>query len=280
MKAHVKFLERIYLLALLTLFVLILFTPYLIRSGISVFEEDIVEVAAIAFLFAVGYVVLLMYRKEVTRNIRELARFKKEKSSLEQQLEESFKYIGSVNIQIREIKAVFSNIDKFPETKKDFRYILRYLAERTLSMVNVEWVLLRIINTPNLNTLREYCQTRRKPVILKHRIRNGELVSSKKPVGFTIIASGQENFHIKTLCIMPKTKLSQEQTIFIRALVNQLEMLFVIFTSLHYKDSRLKPNDQNAGLLGNRPNRLDHLNVTEFSQIGDIVTGNRRLRNG
>jgi len=268
MNPHIKPLERIYLLALLTLFLLIVFTPYLIGSGVSLFEEELVEVAAIVFLFAIGCVVLLLYRKEVVRNLRELDRFKQDKNSLELRLDEAFKYIGSVNIQVREIKAAFSDITKFPETKKDFRYILQFLTAKTLSIVNVEWVLFRIINTQNLDTLHEYCQTRGKAVILKHKIGNKELVSSAKPEGLTIVASGQENFHIKTLCIMPKAIITQDQRIFIKAVANQLEMLFIIFTSLYYKNTRQRLSDQRSGLTGNRP-------VWPFHQMLDFdsITG-------
>lgn len=272
MNAHIKPLERIYLSALLILFLLIVFTPYIIGSGISLFEEELVEVTAIVFLFSVGCVVLLLYRKEVAKNLRELDRFKQDKNNLEQQLVEAFKYIGTVNIQVREIKAAFSDIDKFPETKKDFRYILQFLADRTLSMVNAEWVLLRIINTQNLDTLREYCQARGKAVILKHKIGNRELLSNVTPEGFTIVESGQENFHIRTLCIMPKATISQEQKIFVKAMVNQLEMLFVIFTSLYYKDARLRFTDQSARLTENGLVRTRHLNEKGLSRTGDIVT--------
>jgi hypothetical protein len=264
MKSHIKLLERIYLLSLLSLFLLIVFTPYLIRTGISLFEEELVEVTVILFLFALGYAVLLLYRKEVTKNLRELATSKQEKNSLEEQLGEAFKYIGSMNVQVREIKAVFSNMGKFPETKKDVKYILQFLADRILSMVNVEWVLLRIINTQDLDTLGEYCETRGKAVILKHKIGNRELVSSKQSVGLTIIASAQENFYIKTLCIMPKAEISQEQEIFIKALVNQLEMLFVIFTSSHYKNSRVKSIGQTCQRSRNPQFKSDHLKIKEL----------------
>jgi len=241
MNAPTKLLERIYLLALLVLFLLIVFTPYLIKSGVPPFEEELLEVASLTVLFIVGYVLVLLHRKEVAKNLRDLNRSKQDKDSLGQQLDDAFKYIGAVNIQVREIKAVFSSINKFPETKKDFRHILQFLTDKILSMVNAEWVLIRIINTQNLETLREYSQARGKAVILKHRIGNKELVSSAKPEELTIVTSGQENFHIKTLCIMPKAIISQDQRAFLEAVANQLEMLFVIFTSSYYKDARVKP---------------------------------------
>jgi hypothetical protein len=259
MKSHIRLLERIYLLSLLCLSLFIVFTPYLIKSGISVFEEETVEVTTILFLFGVGYVVLILYRKEVAKNRQELVRSQQEKRNLEQQLAEAFKYIGSINVQVGQIKAVFADMDKFPESRKDFKYILHFLADRVLGTVNVDWVLFRIIDTQAMDTLSEHCQTRGEAVLLKHKIGNRDLICSKNLSELTIIASVQGNFNIETLCIMPKTNISQEQNIFVRAVVNQLEMLFVIFTSSHYKNSRLKSIDQTRQRSRNRevgPGRL------------------------
>jgi phage host-nuclease inhibitor protein Gam len=234
---NIRLLERTYLLILVAIFLLIVFTPYMIHAGFTVFEEQLVEVATILLLFATGYAVLSLYRKEVTRNLEKIHRLMKEKGALENRLADAFKYIGTVNIQIKEIKSVFSSVRKFPENKKDFGYILQFLADRTLSMVNTGWVLFRIIDTQSLNSLGEYSETRGNSVLPRHKISNKALVSTEKLKGFTVVESGQENFYIKTFCIIPKVKLSRENLVFIKAIVNQLEMLFLIFTSIYYRES-------------------------------------------
>lgn len=238
MNRNTKLLERTYLLILATIFLLIVFTPYMIQPGFTVLEEQLVEVATIILLFAVGYAVLFLYRKEAARNVNELNGLKQDKVDLETRLAEAFKYIGTVNIQIQQIRSVFSDIRKFPESKKDFRYILQFLADRALSMVKAEWVLFRIIDTQNLDTLREYSGKRGNAILLKYKISNRELASNEKLEGFTVVGSGQENFHIKTFCIIPKARLSNDNKVFIKAIVNQLEMLFLIFSSIYYRDSR------------------------------------------
>jgi hypothetical protein len=243
MNSKVKLLERTYLWILVAILLLIVFTPFIIRSGFSLVQEEIAEVVAIALLFTVGYVVLLAYRKEVKDNRNNLTRLKQDKGLLESRLSEAFRYIGTLNIQIEEIKSAFSEIQKFPENKKDFQNILQFLAERTLSMVNAEWVILRIIGTEDLDTLSESSETRGNDLLLKHKISNRALASNGKFEGLTVVGSAQENFRIKTFCILPKEKLSNEGKIFIRAIVNQLEMLFVIFTSTHYKNSHVKSGD-------------------------------------
>jgi hypothetical protein len=107
-------------------------------------------------------------------------------------------------------------------------------------MVNTEWVVFRIIHTEDLDTLSEHSETRGNALLLKHKISNRELASDEKFQGLTVVGSAQQNFRIKTFCILPKEKLSSESKIFIRAVVNQIEMLFVIFTSIYYKNSHVK----------------------------------------
>lgn len=242
MNNTIRILERTYLLILVAIFLLIVFTPYIIHSGFTVFEEQSAEVAIIILLFTVGYAVLSLYRKEAAKNLKDINRLTKDKGALENRLTEAFKYIGTVNIQIQEIKSVFSDVRKFPENKKDFGSILQFLADRTLSMVNTGWVIFRIIDTKNLNSLGEYSETRGNSVLPRHKISNKTLVSSRKLKDFTVVGSGHENFYIKTFCIIPKTKLSRDNEVFIQAIVNQLEMLFLISTSIYYRDSHANMN--------------------------------------
>ena len=237
MNRNIRILERTYFLILVSIFLLIAFAPYIIQSGFTLLEEQFIEVATIILLYTVGYAVLFLYRKEVDRNLNELNRLKENEGDLESRLTEAFKYIGSVNIQIQEIKSVFSGIRKFPENKKDFGCILQFLADRTLSMVNAGWVLFRIIDTENLNSLGEFSETRGNSMLPQHKISNRRLVSNEKINGCKVVGSGHENFYIKTFCIIPKAELSNENEIFIKAVVNQLEMLFLIFTSVYYRNS-------------------------------------------
>jgi hypothetical protein len=229
MNRKIRLLERTYLLILVSIFLLIAFTPYIIQSGFTVLEEQLTEVATIILLFAIGYAVLFLYRKEVDRNLNKLNRLEEEKGTLKNSLTEAFKYIGTLNIQIQEIKSVFSGIRKFPENKKDFGYILQFLADRTLSMVNAGWVLFRIIDTENLNSLGEFSETRGNSMPPQYKISNRILITNEELKGFTVVGSGHENFSIKAFCIIPKAEISNDDEVFVKAVVNQVEMLFLIF---------------------------------------------------
>ena len=67
MNRKIEVLELTYLLIFATIFQLIVFTPYIIRSVFTVLGEQLVEVATIILLFTVVYAVLLSYRKEADR---------------------------------------------------------------------------------------------------------------------------------------------------------------------------------------------------------------------
>jgi len=243
MNRNITLLEGAYFAILAALFLLIIFTPYIIRSGFTLLDEEIAEVIAIAFFFTVGYGIFFLYRKEADRNRHLLDRLKRDKGALENRLSEAFSYIGNVNIQIEEIRSVFSDIRRFPESKRDFRTILQFLAQRVLCMVNTEGVLFRIIDTHNLVTLREHSESRGNTVLLNYKISNTYLASNERLEGLTIVGSVQENFHIKTFCIIQKEGLSKDQKVFISAVVNQLEMLFIIFTSIYYKNGHVKKDN-------------------------------------
>jgi len=236
MKRNIKLLELTYLIILGVVLVLIIFTPYIIRSGFTFFEEQLTEAAFITLLFSVGFAIFSFYRKESLKHQNRLALLKQEKGTLESRLNDAFAYIGSLNIQVNEIKSVFSDICNFPETKKDFAYILRFLAEKALCMVNCDWVVLRIIDVGNLKTLRGHAQTRGNIPALKHKISNKDLAANSTANEFTVISSVQDNFRIRTFCILPPTQLSSDEKVFLRALVNQLEMLFFIFASNYYNN--------------------------------------------
>ena len=241
MNRNIKRLELTYLIILGVVLVLIIFTPYIIRSGFTFLEEQLTEAVFITLLFSVGYAIFLFYRKENIENQNRLALLKQEKGTLESRLNDAFAYIGSVNIQINEIKSVFSDIRNFPESKKDFAYILQFLAEKALTMVNCDWVVLRIIDVGSLKTLRDYAYTRGNIIALKHNISNKDLATNKTSNEFTVISSVQENFRIRTFCILPPIDLSRDEKVFLKALVNQLEMLFLIFDSNYY-NNRNKEN--------------------------------------
>jgi hypothetical protein len=237
MNKNIKFLEKVYLLLLTGISIIIIFTPLIINNGLSIVPEEVLEVIIIALLFGVGYLLITLYRKEVKNNLERCRILDHEKNSMEERLTDAFKHIGSVNVQIDEVRSAFSEIKKYPENKQDFKYILQYFGNRVLCMTNSDWVFFRIIDSTNLSTLGEYYEARNSTALLKHNFSNKKLLENDAIDAGEIIKSTQENFTIKTFCVIQANLIGKEQEVFIKAIVNQLEMLFLIFSSNYYRET-------------------------------------------
>jgi hypothetical protein len=237
---NVKVLEKIYLVLIVLILVLIISTPLIIPEGISFISEEPLEALIIAILFLVGFFVRKLYQNEAEKNKRAYESLKNEKINVEERLIDAFKHIGSINVQIDEIQSSFSDIRRYPESKQDFKNILQFMGQRILGMTDADWVLFRIIDIASGATLREHCETRGNAVLLKHTFSNKDLKENTDIDSCKIIKSTQENFNIKTFCILQVKKLNKDQEVLIKAIVNQLEMLFLIFSSNYYKNSNGK----------------------------------------
>lgn len=228
---RMKILKNIYVDLLVLIMILIVLTPYLISSGFSIFREEVIEGFMITVLFVIGYIIYLFYQKEVEKTQDVMDAMEHDNQDLKTRIDETFRYIGTLNVQIEQINEVFSAIKKYPENKKDFKAILEFLSAKILGIVNTDWVLLRIVDLDDESTIREFCGVRGGAALLKHEIHNKELLQGKVPDDLIVHRSEQTNLTIRAFCVFPKQELTREQCIFLKAITNQLEMLFIVFTS-------------------------------------------------
>jgi len=242
---NILILKNLYILLIALIILTNVFTPWLITRGFSFIDEETAEVILIACLFILGYIIYLLYQREVNKKEGELINLKKRQISLEQRLGDAFKYIGAVNIQIQEIRSVFAELKIYPENKKEFKYILEFLGNKILSIINVDWAILRIVDINNLKTLREASVCRGQAAMLKYQFTNEEL--TKRPGDFKeyrIIKAEQKSTTIEVFSIFPRKQLTKEQEIFIKAILNQVEMLYLIFSSNYFKDNSVNGKPQ------------------------------------
>jgi hypothetical protein len=253
----IRLLQVVYLAGLTLLFFLVVLTPYFIQGNFQlknrgIVREEIAEGAVIAVLLIVGYLASILHKKEFDKYRRELTELASCKGDLENRLNDAFSYIGEVNVQLLEIKSVFSALQNYPESKKDYRSVLIFLARKALGIVNVDWVMFRIINPESLRTIQEYSETRGSALLLKHNISNRAIVSNETIADCSVVSSEQENLTIKAFCILPTEELTESQEILIRAIVSELEMLFIIFSSEYNREGYLKKKDVFTGTAPER----------------------------
>jgi hypothetical protein len=258
-----KLLKVAYVSSLTLLCLLMVFTPYLVRSGLwrrgkVIAGEEIVEGVLIALLLLTGYFTSLFYKKEVDKYAKELKELASKKDSLEKKLNEAFYYIGAVNVQLLDIKSVLTGQKKYPESKKDFKKMQRLFARQALGIANVSWVLFRIINPDTLRTLQEHRETRAGALWHKHKISNRAMVTHQAVADCSVVTSEQENLTIKAFCILPSRELAESQEILIRAIVSELEMLFIIFSCGYNKEGYLKKKRPSQWLRSVRSSSKQH----------------------
>ena len=89
------------------LFLAVICTPILIKHHFLVFkkyviQEDAVEAALIIILILSAYLLSDFYKKELKKYRQETSRLARDKRELSSRLNDAFKYIGSVNVEIQE----------------------------------------------------------------------------------------------------------------------------------------------------------------------------------
>jgi hypothetical protein len=223
-----KYMVIAYMLTLGLLLIVIVATPLIIKGHVSltkkiILDEDVLEALLIAILLSIAYTVHRAYRKE-------LKKLKKINAGLVKSHTEAFKYIGKVNIQLQELRAIFSAFQGYPETKNEFQRILSSAARNVRGIVRADWILIRIINQNNFRTLTEHWESRAEATCPNVRISNRALVEDETVPSFSIVCSRKNNLALNVVFIIPIETLGREEKILIEAIAGELEKLFIIFT--------------------------------------------------
>lgn len=237
------YLQVIYILIFLVLFSAIIYIPTLISGPLHItkkliIEEETFEGSLLGVLFLISILIVNLYKHEVSKHKELIKKINEDKLKVEARLTDSYHYIGILNVQIQEIKSIFTNVDKYPETKEDLKKTYIFLGRRVHGIVSTDWVLFRIIDHTTQRTISEHFETRDgSPKCFPH-VSNKLIIEKQADFLFTLVVSNPQNLNILACCIMPVEKISHDQRIFIQAIVNEITKLFVIITSSYYKSTK------------------------------------------
>lgn len=231
---HPSSLQVIYLIIYVALFALIIYIPKLISGPFRITEniiiaEEIIEGSLLAILFFVNIWILSLYRHEASRQKDLIKKIEDDTKAANEQLQDSHKYIGRINVQIQEIKSIFNKAINFPVTRNEFRKTCLYLCERVLGIVNSEWVLFRIIDRTSRKTICEQLGTRPGVKTNYPHIGNKNILESKICQPYTSVISDPQNLNLITCCILPVDEISNDERIFIQAIADEVTIMFIIF---------------------------------------------------
>jgi hypothetical protein len=237
---HPSYLQVLYLIIYLVLFSAIIYVPTLISGPVHLtsklnVEEETIEGSLLGILFLISILILNLYKREVNKHKELIKKISDDKLKVERRLTDSYQYIGLLNVQIQEIKSIFNAIDKYPETKEDFKKTYHFLAGRVHGIVKTDWVLFRIISFNTLRTLSEHYETRQGISSGYPHVSNKSIIEKQQGFPFTTVVSSPKNLNILVCCIMPVDKISNDERVFIQAIINEITKLFVILNSTYYK---------------------------------------------
>ena len=145
-----------------------------------------------------------------------------------------------MNVQMQEIKSIFNSVDKYPETKDDLKKAISFFGDRVIEIVNSEWVLFRIIDNNIRRTINEHFVTRKGCIYEYPHVSNKMVMDNLPILPYTYVISSPKNLNILVFCVIPVDKISNDQRIFIQAIINEITKLFVILESSYYiKENKL-----------------------------------------
>jgi hypothetical protein len=239
-----KILEIVYISSSVLLLSAVVCVPFFIGHNLLltkeiIIEEDVFEASLIVVLLSIAYIWSYLYKRELNKYRQKIKHLDSDKCDLSDKLADAFKYIGVVNIEIKEIRSILSGIKRYPVTRGEFKKLFLVFARRILEITKAEWVIIRIIKRDNFRTITEQRESRKNVIFADNHISNKAIISKQKINGYCVLGSRQENLTIKVVCILPNKEIGITERILVEAFANQLEMLFIIYTSQEVKKTYL-----------------------------------------
>ena len=223
-----------YVAVLFLLLLSVVATPILVHRGLPLTRhllvaEDIVEAGLIALLFGISFFIGKGFMRTLKTDRQVIERSAEERTTLVSRLAEAFNYIGSVNVEIQEIASLLCGVTCYPQSKKAFKQMEEKMAVKAMTIAAAPWLVVRMIDRHHGQTLGE--QAVRRPGVKPPAppLGNRAILDERPVDGMHTIRTRQQNLDILTVFILPPGEMSNEQTILLSAILNQLEMLFLLF---------------------------------------------------
>lgn len=233
--------RSVFFLTFLFLIFTIIFTPLFIRRGLSVFSEEILEAVLLLIQVSVAWHVFRLYERAVEIREKEIQHLENEYQKREKELLETFTYLGKVNVQISMIKSFLQKM-KVPASRKELKEYMEEVLRMALSTSKKDWITLRIIHPEKFQTLSEYwAKSSAKAEANEAKIGNKEIVDLTKDKrhcndkGYCVLSSSgsASSEHKAFLVFLNEEKVDPEVMDFLKAAVNQCEIIYTLFLLKH-----------------------------------------------
>jgi len=180
-------------------------------------------------LFGLSALILIRMMKRLNGYQQEVKKAVEEKSSLTSRLADAFRYIGKVNVEIHEIEMALCGAACYPQSKKEFKRLVDQLASKALTIAAVPWLLVRMVDRQSGHTINEHAVHHPGCTLPSVTMGNRALLDGEPCDGLQIIGPRQQNLDLVTAFILPAVDIEKEKSILLTAILNQIEMLFILY---------------------------------------------------
>ncbi|MEA1925778.1 MAG: hypothetical protein U9M90_00835 [Patescibacteria group bacterium] len=245
-KMHVTRLQKakiVLALNFVTLFVIVVSTPFFITQGTEMIAEEGIEGIFLGIEMIATIFIFRHYDAQIKRKEEEAILLNVKFKKKERELLSSLEYLGKVNVQISMIRSLFEAM-RVPSTKNQLHEMYTELLHVVSSVTKEKEVSLRTVNLKTKRTVSEHTEFIKKISKYGITIGNSELVQrfnakERKEKGkMNIFYSDAENFCIKTFIFVPHAgtrRFLSEERMFLEAIANQCEIMFLLFSSRYYR---------------------------------------------
>lgn len=164
------------------LFLLIVLTPHFNIGHIFFIPERYVQSLVVITLLAVAFGVYSLHQRDIQKKDEEKRKLEDKFSFSSENLNEAYRYIGSVNRKLSLLSAVGTDLlEKPKETKKGRRAIFEELLMTAVaSLGHSSWGMFRFIQVATTRTEQEFTYATRGYILLKSNISNNELLQTRQ----------------------------------------------------------------------------------------------------
>lgn len=238
MNSKIERLRNLFLAAFFLLVISIIFTPLLLKSGFSIFPEEVLESMLLLVQISVAWKIFRLYESTVKHREKEIQVLEREYRKREKELLEAFAYLGKVNVQVSLIQTFLQKI-KAPSSRKEAEKYVNDILSIALSLSGKRWATLRAIDAKSLQTLSEYWAKADERIDVSGiKISNKDIAGWGKENnkceknGYCVFAStGSKLSPLKVfLVFLNGEKMETEIEGFLQAAANQCEVLLTLFS--------------------------------------------------
>jgi hypothetical protein len=236
-RPRIENLRNIFLLVFFILVVTIILTPLLVQRGFSFLTEELFEAVLLFVQVSLAWKIFRLYEKTVKIQERDIQKLETEYQKREKELLETFTYLGKINVQMSLIKSFLQRL-KAPENKKEMKEYIEEILRMAMAISRKDWIAVRIMNTRNFQTVSEYwVKTSPKIKTEDFKIGNRDLTEMEadrklcSEKGYCVLSSSNtgSNGHKTFLVFLEDKKIDQEILDFLKAAVNQCEVIHNLF---------------------------------------------------